>query len=199
MRINFGPRNPTLMTELETERFILRPVSALHLVGDPGGWRTNRNIYRNLYFEVRPLSFRRWLKLGPFPDGRHKFTYAILPRDGLTAIGYYQVRLTGWHHAKNAVGIHDEAWLGRNVAVEARARIMSHFFAHGGVQCFSSRVAADNAPSIFTYRRLGFAHVGTLHRERANPDTGAPLDILIFEMLKEDWMRSPHAEPYRDQ
>lgn len=195
MRMAFGPRNPAMTVELETERFILRPVSAWHLVGDPGGWRTNRHIYRNLYFEARPLSFRRWLKLGPFPDGRGRVTYAIVPRGQRTAIGYYQVRLTGWHHASNAVGIHDAAWLGRNVAVETRARIMNHYFNNGGVQRFSARIAADNAPSIFTYRRLGFAHVGTLHRERASPDTGAPLDFLLFEMLKEDWMRGPFGEP----
>lgn len=195
MRISFGPKNRTLMTELETERFILRPVSALHLIGDPGGWRTNRNIYRNLYFETQPLSFRRWLKLGPYPDGRSKFTYAILPRDAERAIGYYQVRLSGWHHANNSIGIHDETWLGRNVAVETRTRILNYYFTHGGVERFSARVAENNAPSIFTYRRLGFAHVGTLHRERADPDTGAPLDFLIFEMLKENWMLGPLAEP----
>ena len=195
MKLSLKPPNRTLMTELETERFILRPVGPFHLAADPGGWRHKRHIYRNLYFETQPLSLKRWLKLGPFPDGQRRFTYAIIPRGTTTPIGYYQVRLSGWHHATNAVGVHDEAWLGRNVAVETRARVLNHYFRHGGVQRFSARIAADNAPSIFTYRRLGFAHVGTLHHERASPDTGAPLDFLLFEMLKEDWMRGPFGEP----
>lgn len=195
MRFSLKPPNRALMTELQTERFILRPVGALDLIGDPGSWRSKRHIYRNLYLETQPLSLLRWLKLGPFPDGQRRFTYAIVPRGTTAPVGYHMVRMTGWHHATNAVGIHDEAWLGRNVAVEARAGLLNHFFRHGGVQRFNARIAADNPPSIFTYRKLGFAHVGTVHRERASPDTGAPLDFLLFEMLKEDWMRGPYAEP----
>lgn len=71
---------------------------------------------------------------------------------------------------------------------------MNHFF-RNGIERFSCRCEAGNLPSVFTYRKLGYAHVGTLHRERSDPETGEPIDILLFEMLKDDWKRSPYAEP----
>jgi len=195
VRLPLKPPNRVLMTELETERFILRPAGFLEIMRDPGGWRTNRNIYLNVYFRKQPMSFRRWLKVGPFPDGRERFTFAIIPKGEATPVGYHMVRPNGWRTGGNTVGIHDEAWLGRNVAVEVRARLMNHFFRHGDIDRFTSRIPANNPASIFTYRKLGYAHVGTLHRERADPLTGEPLDFLLFEMLKENWMRGPYAEP----
>jgi len=195
MRFSLKPPNRVLMRQLETERFILRPAGRLELVRDPGDWRHNRHIYRHLYFEQQPMSFVRWLKLGPFPDGQRQFTFAIIPKGASTPVGYHMIRLTGWQSATNAVGVHDEAWLGKNVAVESRASLMNHFFRHADVQRFSARIAADNPASLFTYRRLGFAHVGTVHRERPSPDTGEPIDFVLFEMLKEHWMRGPYAEP----
>lgn len=195
MRLPLKPPNRVLMTGLETERFILRPAGLLELLPDPGGWRTNRRIYRNLYFQSRPISLRRWLKIGPFPDGNRRFTWAIIPKGATTVIGYHAVRRKGWKTAGNAVGIHDEAWLGKNVAVEVRARLMNHFFRHGGIERFSSRIEAGNHASLFTYRKLGYSHVGTLHRESPDPETREPVDFLLFEMLKENWMRGPYAEP----
>lgn len=195
MRIVLKPPNRVLAAQLETERFVLRPATVRELLPDPHGWRTNRNIYRNIYFQSRPMSFLRWLKRGPFPDGDKRFTFAIVPKGTTTPIGYHVIKLNGWHTASNTVGIHDEAWLGRNVAVEVRAKLMNHFFRHADIGRFSCRIEAGNHPSLFTYRKLGYAHVGTSHRERANPDTGEPIDFLTFEMLKEDWMRGPYAEP----
>ena len=195
MKLSLKPPNRTLMTELETERFILRPAGILEILRDPGGWRTNRNIYRNVYLLKGPMSLAAWLKRGPFPDGQTRFTFAIVPKGTSTVIGYHSVRQAGWKTAGNAVGIHDSAWLGKDAAFEVRKKLMNHFFRHDDVQRVTSRIESTNHPSIFVYRKLGFRHSGTLHRERADPETGKPIDYLLFEMLKEDWMRGPHAEP----
>lgn len=193
MRFTLHP-NRTLMAELETPRFILKPVHMLDLVFDPYGWRAMPRIYRDLYLEKGPMSFPTWLKRGPFPDQVRRFTSAIVPRGEDTPIGFHMVALSGPHNASNTVGIHDEAWLGKDVAVEARAKIMNHFFRHG-IRRFSGRVASTNPASIFTYRKLGYAQVGTMHAEKDHPETGAPIDFVLFEALKDDWKRSPHAEP----
>ena len=195
MRFSLKPPDRLLMTQLETERFILRPCGALEILRDPGGWRTNRNIYRNVYFRAKPMDLGSWLKRGPFPDGHRRFTFAIVPKGTGTVIGYHLVRRQGWKTAGNTVGIHDPAWLGKDAAVEVRIKLMNHFFRHGEIDRFTSRIEATNYPSIFTYRKLGYRHVGTLHRERADPETGKPVDYLLFEMLKDDWVRGPHAEP----
>lgn len=193
MRFTLKP-NRELMAELETERFILRTVHMPELLGDPGGWRRLPRIYRDLYLEKGPMSFLTWLKRGPFPDQTRRFTCAIVPKGTTRPVGYHMVKLSGPHSASNSVGIHDDAWLGKDVAVEARAKIMNHFFRHG-IRRFTARVAATNTASIFTYRKLGYAHVGTLHAEKFHPETGAPLDFVLFEALKDDWKRSPYAEP----
>lgn len=192
MRFTLKP-NRALMAELETERFVLRPVHMLELIGDPHGWRRNRRIYRDLYLEKGPMDFATWLRRGPFPDQVKRFTSAIVPKGETKPIGYHMVRLTGWHNASNTVGIHDDAWLGKDVAVEARAKIMNLFF-RNGVTRFSASVRSTNHASIFTYRKLGYAHVGTLHGERHDPETGVPIDFVVFEALKADWMRGRFAE-----
>lgn len=51
----------------------------------------------------------------------------------------------------------------------------------------AGQVLSRNIPAVFNYRALGFAHVGTLHRATQNAVTGAIDDVLIFELLKENW------------
>lgn len=121
MRFSFRPPDPRFRVELETSRFILRPIGKLELVGDPHGWRTNRRIWRDLYMKKEAMSFSTWLKAGPFPDGRKRFTFAIIPKGTDRPIGYHMIKLLGHLSASNTVGIHDEAWLGKDVAVEAPA------------------------------------------------------------------------------
>ena len=45
-----------------------------------------------------------------------------------------------------------------------------------------------NLPSIFNYRKFGFAHVGTLHRCRRDAATGEVNDMLFFEMFRDEWL-----------
>jgi len=194
MRFSLKPPDTRLQVTLETERFILRPVTKRELFGDPGGWRNNRRIYRDLYRRAAPLGLLDWLRVGPFPDGERRFTFAIVPKGSDRPVGYHLIRLATPTTARNTVGIHDEAWLGKDVAVEARAKLMNHFFRHG-IERFASRCAARNLPSVFTYRKLGYAHVGTSPAERPDPETGKPVDMLLFEMRKDDWKRSRYAEP----
>lgn len=192
MRLSLQPPNRDLMIELETPRFVLRPVGPFEILLDPGGWRRTEWIYRDLYLQDRPLGLLKWLRCGPFPDQFRRFTSAIIPRGEQRAVAYHMVTLRGGRSASCAVGIHDAAWRGKDVTVEARARIMDHYFRHG-IERFTGKVEATNFASIFTYRKLGYAHIRTTRGERRRPDTGAPVDDLVFEMLKEDWMRGPFA------
>lgn len=196
MRLRLEPPNRELMTELETERFILRPVGPLEILRDPGDWRRTEWIYRDLYLQGRPMGLLRWMQLGPFPDQFRRFTSAIIPRGEDRAVGYHMVTLRGRAAASCTAGIHAAGWRGKDVTVEARARIIDHYFRHG-IDRFIGKVEATNFASIFTYRKLGYAHIGTTHGERRRPDTGAPVDDLVFEMRKEDWMRGPFAEAAR--
>lgn len=194
MRLRFGPPNRTLMTELETPRFVLRPVGPLEILRDPGDWRHTRRIYHDLYMLNEPMSLVTWLRRGPFPDQFRRFTSAIVPKGETRTIGYHMVKLRGAETASFTIGIHDDAWLGKDVAVEARIRIINYYIRHG-LQRFTATISATNTASIFTYRKLGYAYAGTVaHADRRDTETDAPVDFLLFEMSKENWMRGPYAE-----
>jgi RimJ/RimL family protein N-acetyltransferase len=193
MRLRFR-QNRELVRELETERFVLRPVGTFEAMRDPGGWRRNPVILNSVYLGSGPMSLRRWLNSGPIPDGVDRFLFAIVPKGSERAIGYHFLRPSGYRSVGNMVGLHDKAWWGKDVVVEVRARLMNHFFAHGGIERFTGKVNSLNTASIYTYRKLGYAHVGTQHREKRNRTTGEIVDFLLFEMFKDQWMAGPYAE-----
>lgn len=195
MRLYLGPRNKQLQRELETERFVLRPLGFIEAVRDPSGWRSHPDILRSVYLRDRPMDLVTWIKSGPMPNGVNRFLYAIVPRGADLPIGYHALRPSGYRSLSNMVGLHDRGWWGRNVVVEVRARLMNHFFAHGGIERFTGKVDSRNHASIFTYRKLGYTHAGTMHRERRDASTGRLIDLLWFEMFKENWMAGPYAEP----
>jgi len=194
MRVKFRPPNRLLARELETERFLLRPVGTFEAMRDPSGWRSDPAILASIYLGAGPMSLRRWLSIGPIPDGIDRFLFAIVPRGSDQPIGYHFLRPSGYRSVGNMVGLHDRAWWGKDVVVEVRARLMNHFYRHGNVERFTGKVSSRNAASIYTYRKLGYSHAGTQHRESRHGTTGEILDYLCFEMFKDQWMQGPYAE-----
>lgn len=186
------PKSGPPIDELETARFVLRPLGTWETLRDPGAWRTNARILDSYFHVSSPLNLVRWAKSGPIPDGVRRFTFAIIPKGTDDVIGLHAVTRNGYRSLRNSVGINNEAWLGKDVAVEVRARLMNHFYRHG-FERFTGTVDARNFPSIFIYRKLGYDHVGTQHRERMV--RGQLLDFLMFEMFKDKWMTGPYAEP----
>jgi RimJ/RimL family protein N-acetyltransferase len=179
---------------LETERFILKPMGMIETLRVTNNWRHDRDILNGLMQTSKPRSLGHWLLRGPLPRTRHRFAFAIVPKGEQAAIGAHMVRLQGYRSAFGTVAVHDRNWWGKNVVVEVRARLMNHFFAHCGVERFYGVVDSRNVSSIFSYRRLGFDHVGTWHRQKQNPVTGDVIDFVNFEMFRDQWMRGPFWE-----
>ena len=169
---------------LETERFILKPMGLIEAVRVTNSWRHDPEILTGLMQTSKPRSLGHWLLRGPLPRTRNRFAFAIIPKGEQVPIGAHMVRLQGYRSAYRT-------WWGRNVVVEVRARLLNHFFAHCGVERFYGVVDSRNAASIFSYRRLGFDHVGTWHRHKQNPVTGEIIDFVNFELLRDQWMRGP--------
>ncbi len=65
--------------------------------------------------------------------------------------------------------------------------MINHFLMYAPVDRFCGYVNARNFASIFNYRKLGFTHVGTLHRVTSDPVSGDVHDTLIFEMFRKEW------------
>ena len=190
--------DPLLAVNLETERFHLRSVGALKALFHTASWRHDPDLMRGLYLSSRPKSLFQWWLVGPKPNNRSRFGHLIVERASGVSIGLHMVhisrsRRTGWTH----IGIGDKQWLGRNVSVEVRAMIISHFFRHAPLDRFVASIDVRNIPSIFVYRRLGFAHLGTDRAARRDPSTGLSYDAVAFEMTRERWESSPLANKLR--
>lgn len=177
-----------LRAPIETGRFRLVPM---------GKWRTFRLTYdwtddsafmSSYYGSGEPRSAWRWYREMIRPNNRTKFAHAIVPHGQTTPIGVHTVAMRPYRSCLLAVGIHDRAWWGKDVVQEVRARVIDHLFEHTDVERFYGQVMARNFPSVFNYRKLGFSHVGTLHRCRLDKATGDVQDMLIFEMFREEWM-----------
>jgi RimJ/RimL family protein N-acetyltransferase len=193
MRIRFRP-NRTLAAELETERFHLHPMGLLEAIRVTDCWRTDPDLLRGILLSARPKSRIAWLKKAPLPDNVDSFAFAIVPKGESAPIGVHTIRLHSYRSARNLVGIHDRGWWGKGVVVEVRAKLMNHFYRHG-VERFCGTVDARNVASIFNYRRLGYDHTGTRHRDEFDPLTGEVIDLLMFEMFRDKWAAGPFAEP----
>lgn len=177
---------PALLRPLATERFLLEPLGRWRSFQESRLWLEDPEILRNYTGSAERPSLRRWWRKGPRANGRTRFVHAIRPHGG-PIVGLHLMDLKPWRSADLAVVIHDRAWWGQDVVREARGALIAHALEHGAAERFSGYVNARNFASIFNYRRLGFRHAGTLRRMRADPIGGEVHDLLIFELLREDW------------
>ena len=176
-----------LARTLETERFVLDPVNRLTAFAISYPWTKDSELIGDFTGSTAPRTRRKWYREMARPNNRTKFCHAIYPKGTSLPIGMHMTALRGYRSAETSVAIHDRAWWGKGVVAEVRAHIIGHFFEHGPVDRFAAAVNARNLPSVFNYRKLGFRHVGTLHRAKSNPVTGEVFDMVLFELFREDW------------
>jgi len=177
-----------LLQPLETERFVLRPLGRLeaYRIGR-GNWNHDPEIMRNLVHSPKPLNPWRWLRKMVWVNGRSKFSYAIIPKEGGAPIGIHGMTLQKYRSATLIVAVHDRGWWGKKVVAEVRRTIVDHAFESKAIDRICSTVQARNTASVFNYKKLGFKHVGTLHNAQCDPVSGELFDTLVFELLRADW------------
>ncbi|MGN6489212.1 MAG: GNAT family N-acetyltransferase [Devosia sp.] len=176
-----------LRSSFETERFVLKSLNVWEALHVTRGWRKDPQILRALFQSSKPKTLFDWYLRGPIPRSSRRFVYSITPKGETQPIGANTVRLLGYRSASGAVAIHDRSWWGKDVVVEVRAELMNQFFRHTNVERFHGQVDASNISSIFSYRKLGFSHVGTWHRHLMDPVTGDIIDFVNFEIFRDEW------------
>ncbi|RYE09139.1 MAG: N-acetyltransferase [Hyphomicrobiales bacterium] len=193
MKLTFKRPNQLLAQRLETARFILTPLTVRSAFKLTAPWRNDAEILAALYL-TRSMNLLNWLHHGPMPNNVDRFTYAITPHGSATPIGIFTVRFRPCRTASTGVALRDRDWWGKGVTVEVRRKLMNHFFRHGGVDRFIGQIYGRNPASVFNYQRLGFQHIGTWHRHVWDRASGAPVDLTMFEMQRENWEKGPHAD-----
>ncbi|WP_439574732.1 GNAT family N-acetyltransferase [Phreatobacter sp.] len=177
-----------LRAPIETERFRLVPLGRWRAFLLTYAWTKDSAFMSSYCGSGERRSPWSWYREMIRPNNRTKFVHAIVPHGQTKPIGVHIVAMRPYRSCLLAVGIHDRDWWGKAVVQEVRTRLIDHVFAHSRVERLYAQVMARNFPSIFNYRKLGFTHVGTLHRIRLDPATGEVHDMLIFEMFREEWM-----------
>lgn len=177
-----------LRRSFETERFVLRSLDVWEALRITNGWRRDPEILRGLFQSSKPKSLVEWYISGPMPRSSRRFAYSITPKGETRPIGVNAFKFSGYRSAFGSVAIHDRAWWGKDVVVEVRAELMNQVFRHTNTERFYGVVEAGNVASIFSYRKLGFAHVGTWHRHKQDPVTGEVYDFVHFEIFREKWV-----------
>lgn len=177
-----------LRASVESERFRLVPLGHWGAFQLTWPWTKDSAFMTSYWGSGEPLSAWKWYRQMIRPNNRTKFVHAIVPHGETKPIGAHSIAMRPYRSCFLAVGIHDRGWWGKGVVQEVRTRIIDHVFEHSDVERLHAQVMARNFPSIFNYRKLGFAHVGTLHRLRQDKATGEVQDMLIFEMFREEWM-----------
>jgi RimJ/RimL family protein N-acetyltransferase len=173
---------------IETERFILRGVSRGWLGRHSFHWAEDAEFLDGLGWPTGPHKRRAWTRRFQRADNRRTFHFAIFPRGSDTMIGVHGVIFSEPGSAMLYVAIGDKAWWGKNVVQEVRAALLDFIFDHAGGHRAQGQVHARNAASIYNYQRLGFRHEGTLRQQRILPSLGEPVDLLMFGLLKDEWL-----------
>jgi RimJ/RimL family protein N-acetyltransferase len=187
-------RHPKPRT-LETERFILRPISPFAFSRQTFHWTADTEAMGDLFQRSKNWTRLRWWRyLRRFSRG-NRHTHGIWPKGSDRPIGMHGIVVDGSRTASLNVLIGEQDWWGKSVVEEVRSAVLDDAFDHMRVERAVGLVRARNFPSVFNYRKLGFKHEGTMRQHFIHVD-GKRADSLIFGLLKNEWLtrRAARAE-----
>lgn len=185
---------------IETERFTLRGVSREWLGRHSFRWAENEDFLDGLSWPPGPYTRRKWTRRFTRSDNRKVFHFAIFPRGSNHLIGSHGVFFNEPGCALLYVAIGDMDWWGKGVVQEVRAALLDFIFDKAGGHRAYGQVHGRNAASMYNYQRLGFRHEGTMRQQRLLPRSNEQVDLLVFGLLKDEWLdrrslREKRADP----
>ncbi|MEO0342486.1 MAG: GNAT family protein [Pseudomonadota bacterium] len=148
-------------------------------------WRNDDDVIQNLMLDKKYTNLQ-WMKRSRVNDKR--YTHAIVDREKKKTIGSHKMSISDDGSAGLIIVVHSPRFHGKGVFEEVRAAIIDKFCHHPKIVRFGARVRARNFQSIFNYQKLGFRFVGYQRKCLVNSLTKEHEDIVLFEMLSEDWI-----------
>ena len=182
-----------LLDPFSTERFRIEALGRWRTFQQSYAWTKDPELIRSYSGSGAPRTRWQWYKEMLRPNERTKFVHAIRPLQCDAPIGLHLIEFRPYRTAYFGVVIHDRAWWGKGAVEEVRRGLIDRVLEHAPVDRFCAHVHARNFASVFNYRKLGFRHVGTLHRAKADPESGEIHDTLIFELFREEWLARKEA------
>lgn len=174
--------------ELETERFRLVPIRPMSLVMPTWHWTADKEAFANLGWRTTGWTKRRWWRHLRHQVRRDRQTHGIWPKAGGPCIGLHLAKISSKSGiATIGVFVGEKEWWGKGVVDEVRRAIIDDCFERLNLQRIWAQVHVRNLPSVYNHRKLGFTHEGTL-RSSVVADDGSRMDMLIYGLLREEWL-----------
>jgi len=174
--------------ELETERFRLVPIRPLSLARPTLHWTKDTETFRNAGWWRSEWNLRRWRRHLRHQIRGDRMCHGIWPKAGGPCIGLHMISVSA-ALSTGVIGviICDRDWWGKGVVIEIREAIVGDGFERLNLQRMTAQVRVRNLPSVYNHRKLGFVHEGTLRSAAVEPD-GTRVDMLVFGMLRSEWL-----------
>jgi len=177
---------PGRVLVLETQRFVLRSLTAKDATPTYVGWWNDPEIQEPFGFRPRNWGRDDAIRNIQRFDNRSWFNLGIFPKGVDLPVGFFVIFVEGGYRAKTLVVIGDKGWWGARVPLEVRARCLDFLFDEIGVVLVYGTVSPRNFASIYNYKVQGFAVDGVLRKQGLDA-AGKPEDQIAFSMLAEEW------------
>ena len=181
---------PGRRIHLETERFRLDSMRRMEVAWHTYAWSADREVTGPLGFPNKKWTWLSWYKRHRKYNDRQKLCLAIKTKNATNVIGYEAIELSAAGTAILTVAIGDRSWWGKGVVTETRKAILDFLFCETNCRRVWGIPSVRNIPSIFNYQALGFTSEGILRQHGLHPETGKPVDHIIFAMLRDEWLLS---------
>lgn len=174
---------------IETPRFRLRTMTRRQVARASFHWTTDEAVMHAIQTKAGGWLLRRWRRRFPRCDNRASFCFGIWTRSDDQFVGYHIIQLQRGKVAFIGIVIGDTNWWGKGAAAETRSALVDYLFEAKGVDRVWGTPFARNFPSVYNYQRLNFTYEGTLRRH-ARSDFAQGADVLVFALLREEWLAS---------
>lgn len=175
------------LMRLETDRFVLRPLTEDDATEIYVSWLKDPEMNRNLVTNGNQQSIETVRQYIREHDGITAAVFGIFLRSGLH-IGNHAFRyFPGEAYATVGVMIGNKDYWGQGVPLETRGRLLDLAFDQLGCQTVRAGCYSHNLSAIYNFRRQGWKL--TEKQPKAVKVEDRWSDLLRFQIRMEDWRR----------
>lgn len=175
--------------EIETGRFILKPLHPMVLAWKTFDWTREKATFEFLGWKVEGKNFWRWYRHLRKYGRKSRHCRAILDKQSSKCIGFHIMAFAGGERsASTTIFVGDKSWRGKGVQREVSGAVIDHYFRAFSIDRVTGYIAKTNTISIRNALALGYKLEGTLREDFVLAD-GTKTDRLVFGMLRSDWQQ----------
>jgi len=181
---------PPQFIELNTSRFRLRTLQPGDASPELEKWTLDPIVAEMMNAELKTWTVERQRVF--FTEGlvrRDRRMIGIFPQGSSIPIGLFILRLNSANRTfiiSTLIG--DKAWRGKDVSAECADKIYRMMFLDAGYAKAKANVLPANKAMIWLFANSVWRREGRLQRHLKNAETGERMDVLVYGLLRKDWL-----------